>query len=132
MQKFMNKIANVFMKPLLRSPLHFLVSKNVMLITFTGRKSGKTYTTPVQYHQKGDIVIFLTPNSRTWWKNLKNAAPVQLIIQGKEYNAATESIITRQEQLLTNIQEMYPNLTQSQTENWSQHFLIIQLKLNQS
>ena len=33
------------MKFVLRSPLHGMVSKTVLLITFTGRKSGKTYTT---------------------------------------------------------------------------------------
>ena len=35
------------MKLVLRSPVHKMVSKTVLLITFTGRKSGKTYTTPV-------------------------------------------------------------------------------------
>ena len=36
---------NRAMKLVLRSPMHGLVSKTVLLITFTGCKSGKTYTT---------------------------------------------------------------------------------------
>ena len=39
------------MKFILRSPLHGMVSKYLTLITFTGRKSGKNYTTPVSYSQ---------------------------------------------------------------------------------
>ena len=45
----MTTIFNPFMVWLLRSPLHKLASKNTLLITFTGRKSGKKYTTPVNY-----------------------------------------------------------------------------------
>ena len=40
-------IVNRAMKFMLRSPLHSIVDKKILLVTFTGRKSGKTYTTPV-------------------------------------------------------------------------------------
>jgi len=46
MSKFM-RVMNKFPALLLRSPLHALVSKSTLLITFTGRKSGKKYTTPI-------------------------------------------------------------------------------------
>ena len=42
-------LLNRFMSGLLRSPLHGIVSRSVMLITFAGRKSGTTYTTPISY-----------------------------------------------------------------------------------
>ena len=38
---------NDFMAWVLRSPFHGMLSKGMMLITITGRKTGKTYTTPV-------------------------------------------------------------------------------------
>lgn len=53
---FLNKT----MKTILRSPIHGMVSKSILLITFTGRKSGKTYTTPVSYSQDGDLVTIFT------------------------------------------------------------------------
>jgi len=53
------------MKFVLRSPMHAMVSKSVLLITFTGRKSGKTYTTPVDYSQDGDQVYIFT--HANWW-----------------------------------------------------------------
>jgi hypothetical protein len=44
------------MKRLLRSPLHGIVGRSFMLITFTGRKSGRAYTTPVQYVQDSNTL----------------------------------------------------------------------------
>ena len=62
------------MKLVLRSPMHGVVDKTVLLITFTGRKSGNTYTTPVSDSQHdGQITIFTHAD---WWKNLLDDAPV--------------------------------------------------------
>jgi deazaflavin-dependent oxidoreductase (nitroreductase family) len=73
---------NRAMKFVLRSSMHGMVSKTVLLISFTGRKSGKTYTTPVSYSQQdGQVTIF---THATWWKNLRTGTPVTLRIQGRE------------------------------------------------
>ena len=53
-------IINPMMRMLLRSPLHFVQSKSLMLITFTGRKSGRRLTTPVRYVRVGDTVRCFT------------------------------------------------------------------------
>ncbi len=45
---FMNKVANPFVRLILRSPLHGTMSAGLLLITYHGRKSGKEYTLPVQ------------------------------------------------------------------------------------
>jgi len=81
---------NQAMKFVLRSPVHGMVSKSVLLITFTGRKSGKTYTTPVSYSQDGEQVTIFT--HATWWKNLRNGAPVVLRIRGRELQGLAEPI----------------------------------------
>jgi deazaflavin-dependent oxidoreductase (nitroreductase family) len=70
------------MKFVLSSPLHGLVSQSTLLISFTGRKSGMTYTTPVSYSQHGDQVLVFTHAS--WWKNLGSEAPVTLRLRGRE------------------------------------------------
>lgn len=44
------------MKAVSHSPLHGLLSRQLLLVTFTGRKSGKTFTTPAMYGQETDIV----------------------------------------------------------------------------
>jgi deazaflavin-dependent oxidoreductase (nitroreductase family) len=70
------------MKFVLSSPLHGMVSQSTLLISFTGRKSGMTYTTPVSYSQHGDQVLVFTHAS--WWKNLGSEAPVTLRLRGRE------------------------------------------------
>ena len=79
--KWLNRV----MKFVLRSPLHGIVSKKIMLLTFTGRKSGKRYTIPVSYTQKGDTLIMFT--NHIWWKNLAEAVPVSLLLRGRQVKA---------------------------------------------
>ena len=81
---------NAMMKFILRSPLHGLVSKSIMLITFTGQKSGKSYTTPVSYVRDGDCVTMFTHGR--WWKNLQEGAPVTLRIRGQEMKGRANPI----------------------------------------
>lgn len=83
-------IVNNAMKFVLRSPVHGMVSKSILLITFTGRKSSKTYTTPVSYSQHGDQVYIFT--HATWWKNLRGGAPVTLRIRGQEFQGTAEPV----------------------------------------
>ena len=82
---------NNAMKFVLRSPVHKVVSKFTLLITFTGCKSGKTYTTPVSYSQFGDQVYIFT--HANWWKNLCGGAPVTLTIRGQEFKGLAEPIV---------------------------------------
>jgi deazaflavin-dependent oxidoreductase (nitroreductase family) len=81
---------NSAMKFMLRSPVHGMVSKTVLLISFTGRKSGKIYTTPVSYSQRGDQVSIFT--HANWWKNLRNSPEVLLRIRGRELQGLAEPV----------------------------------------
>ena len=81
---------NKAMKFVLRSPVHGMVSKSILLITFTGRKSGRTYTTPVSYSQEGDQVTVFTHAS--WWRNLQGGAPVTLCLRGRELQGLAEVV----------------------------------------
>ncbi|HEX6506067.1 MAG TPA: hypothetical protein VF221_00395 [Chloroflexota bacterium] len=75
-------ILNVFMRLLLRSPLHGVLSGNTLLISFTGKSSGKRYVVPVSYMQDGSTVTCFT--AARWWKNLRGDAPVTLRLRGKD------------------------------------------------
>jgi deazaflavin-dependent oxidoreductase (nitroreductase family) len=93
MRKIMNRMSNAVIKPLLRSPLHSLASGSLMLITFTGRKSGRTYTTPVAYHQPDDhTVILFTQRERIWWKNLIGGAQVTLRLRGRDIQGTATAL----------------------------------------
>lgn len=74
---------NDFMAWVLRSPLHGMLSNGMMLITITGRKTGKTYTTPVGYYVEGEYLWVITSRERKWWKNLQGGAQVSLLLKRK-------------------------------------------------
>ena len=79
---------NSVMKFALRTPLHGMVSDKIMLLTFTGRKSGKVYTIPVSYTQQGNFVVMFT--NRPWWRNLVDNAPVTLHLRGRQLKATAD------------------------------------------
>lgn len=75
-------LINPIMKTLLRSPLHRLVSDALLLITFTGRQSGRTYTTPVGYEELDGTLYITSQTDRVWWKNLRGGAEVEVRLRG--------------------------------------------------
>ncbi len=82
---------NDFMTWVLRSPLHGMLSNGMMLITITGRKTGKTYTTPVGYYVEGGYLWVITSRGRKWWRNLQGGALVGLLLKRKPKQAFAET-----------------------------------------
>jgi deazaflavin-dependent oxidoreductase (nitroreductase family) len=87
------RLVNPFVGLLLRSPLHGLMSADVMLITVTGRRSGRRYTMPVSYLRDGDRVRCLTGREMTWWRNLRGGADVTLQLAGEERRGRAEAVV---------------------------------------
>jgi hypothetical protein len=79
-----NRTINPVVRAVLRSPAHGLLSGHLALITVTGRRSGRTFTFPVGYHGDGDRVTIGVdwPERKRWWRNLLDAAPVELRLRG--------------------------------------------------
>lgn len=82
-------ILNPTAKVILRSPLHRVMSRRLMLITFPGRRSGKHYTTPISYVQQGHTLLLGVGGP--WWKNLLGGVPVQVRLRGKTYAGRAEA-----------------------------------------
>ena len=68
---------------------HFLMSRQLLLVRFIGRKTGRSYTTPVSYVRNGNELLI--PGGGGWWKNLRND-PVSIRLQGSEMQATHEVI----------------------------------------
>ena len=81
------KVINPPVKALLRSPLHGLMSKNTLLLEFTGRKSGKALSTPISYHLSNNAAHCFTNRNFAWWRNLLNGQTVSLRIQGHTHQS---------------------------------------------
>ena len=70
-----------------RSPIHFLISHQVLVIQFKGRKSGKQYLVPVSYHEHESTYTCVTLRSNIWWRNLKEVSHTKIWLKGKLKNA---------------------------------------------
>ena len=56
-----------------------------MLITVTGRRSGRQYSIPVGYQGRGDRLVILVSHADTkqWWRNYREPGPVELRLRGR-------------------------------------------------
>ena len=77
---WMYGVVNPLMKAFIRSPMARRLNGLMTVVTFTGRKSGKRFSTPVGYTRDGDTVMLLV--HRPWWKNFRGGADVSLYLDG--------------------------------------------------
>jgi len=74
---------NRVVRALLASPLHRLFGGGILVITVTGRRSGRRYSTPVQCVARGNALFVVSHRARTWWRNLRAPAPVEVLYRGR-------------------------------------------------
>jgi hypothetical protein len=82
-----NNTLNRAVRPLLRSPLHGVLSDRLALLTVTGRRTGRVFTFPVNYQEHDGVLTFVpqSPERKRWWRNLTGAgAPVRVRLRGVE------------------------------------------------
>lgn len=48
-----------------------LVNRNIAILSYTGRRSGRSISMPVAYRRAGDEVMIAVamPDAKTWWRN---------------------------------------------------------------
>jgi deazaflavin-dependent oxidoreductase (nitroreductase family) len=102
---------NVPMRAALSLPFATPLSGNLMLIAYTGRKSGKAYRQPVSYVRDGDVL--LTPGGGRWTLNLADGRPIRIRLRGRWHPARAELVTdpAEVEQLLGVIAEKNPRAT---------------------
>ncbi len=76
-------LLNRLMLPLVRSGVG---AGSLTVVTYTGRRSGQTYSFPVAYRRTDDHVWIGigAPQQKSWWRNfLGDGAPVELLLDGR-------------------------------------------------
>jgi hypothetical protein len=62
-----------------------LLGRSFAVISYTGRRSGRTFSTPVNYRRQGDTVTIsvMLPDVKTWWRNFTgDGGPISLQLAG--------------------------------------------------
>ncbi len=97
--RFLNRFVNPFIRVLLRSPLHPLVSSSLILLTYTGRRSGQPHSLPVMYARDGErlIVIAGQPQRKRWWRNLRGGAQVEVRLRGHDRHGQGRLVLEQPE-----------------------------------
>ncbi len=85
----MTTIANVFMRPLLRSSAGKGIHE-LALLCFEGRRTGKHYEVPVEYHELEGEPLILTASA--WRRNLRGGADVELVHEGRRIPMSAELV----------------------------------------
>jgi F420H(2)-dependent quinone reductase len=93
LERLLFRAAPLFNAPvavLANSPhLGRLVHRNIAMLTYNGRRSGKQFSIPVAFRRNGDEVTINVhmPEAKTWWRNFLGAGgPLTLRLEGKEHS----------------------------------------------
>ena len=89
-QATMMRIINVPMRRILALPFSTPLSKRLMLLYLTGRRSGRSYRQPVSYVKDGDLL--LTPGGGNWKLNLEPGRPERIRLGGRDVPARPDLI----------------------------------------
>lgn len=86
--------ANRLIVALLRSPLHGVASKGLMVMSWSGRKTGRSFSIPVGYQADDDKIVVLISKrtEKNWWKNFMSPWPAELLCRGKRRSAMGEVV----------------------------------------
>lgn len=79
----MQQVFNQLVTWILQSPFHGVLSEHLMLLGYTGRRSGVRRQVPITYLQQGNVVIAFCDKHVSWWKNFIGSAPVVLTLRGR-------------------------------------------------
>ena len=62
-----------------------LLRRGMTTITYTGRRSGRTFSTPVSFRRQGDTVriLVMAAGAKNWWRNFQEGGhPAVLRLDG--------------------------------------------------
>src|SRR5262245_36433833 len=79
---------------ILRSRFHWILSWVLVLITVTGRKTGRRYTIPVAYQEMSGAIVILVGEApqKVWWRNYRTPGPITLYLR-RECLSGTAEVV---------------------------------------
>jgi deazaflavin-dependent oxidoreductase (nitroreductase family) len=83
---------NDFVQLVLRSPFYSVLG-DTMLISVTGRKTGRNISLPVNFYRQGNTLWVISSRERSWWRNLLACPDVLLHLRGQDYVGSSQVIL---------------------------------------
>ena len=76
---------NALILSVLRTPLHGLFSGMTIELSYTGRRTRRQYSLPLQY-ARDEMRLVVVPQgaeAKTWWRNFLTPQPVRIRLKGR-------------------------------------------------
>ncbi|WP_433350135.1 hypothetical protein [Micromonospora sp. CA-111912] len=114
----MAKVVNNVVLPLVSSPtLSRLTGNRMTVITYTGRRSGRSFSIPVAYRRTGDRVSIdvALPGQKGWWRNFtRDGGPIAMRVD--EIDRPGHAVARRQGEMVLVEVELLPLHKRSSSE----------------
>jgi hypothetical protein len=84
------RLVNPILRPLLRSPLAARLGEGLVLLEFTGRRSGRAYAFPLMATRDGDDLLVAT--GKPWKHNLQGGVPAAVVVGGRRQRVIADLV----------------------------------------
>jgi hypothetical protein len=100
--KALNVGGNAILAPLVKRGV---MSGAMTIVTYVGRKSGKTFSTPVGYKRTGEGVRIMValPDQKQWWRNFEGDGGELTVLLDKQQRTGHAVAKRSGKQVLVNV-----------------------------
>jgi F420H(2)-dependent quinone reductase len=90
-----NRVANPVLRRVLRTRFGRRFGRSLAVVRYTGRRTGEPHELVCQYARDGEQVWVLVgqADSKTWWRNLRSPAEVEMWLAGRHVRAPAVAVV---------------------------------------
>ncbi len=82
------RLGNPFVRGILRSPAHRLLSGSLIILEYEGRTTARTFAIPLRYAETADgqlVAIAVDPVRKHWWRAFAEPGPAVVLLRGQRH-----------------------------------------------
>jgi hypothetical protein len=82
------RLGNPFVRGILRSPAHRLLSRSLIILEYEGRTTGRTFAIPLRFAETPDellVAIAVDPARKRWWRAFAEPSPAVVLLRGQRH-----------------------------------------------
>jgi deazaflavin-dependent oxidoreductase (nitroreductase family) len=99
------RVANRLVRPLLNSRAHALASHRLMLLEYTGRRTGRRRTIPIAYAERDPHTVVSASLGTGWPTQLAGAGAVRLRLRGR-WRTATPTVVDGRDEIAAEFERL--------------------------
>ena len=85
------RLANPVVRRLLASPFHRLLSERLLVLTYRGHRSGRSFSIPLRYAELADgrlVAAAVRPASKLWWRSFRSSRDAVITLRRADFAAS--------------------------------------------